>query len=110
MELTGRQVIRIIKISFYPRGTRSSNPFLSSGESANFRFLSGGARIVEKLRGPPDADPGVGIARISPSRRAGDGVSWQGRTGIFRRDVGDGEHAEIAIAERVYRVRITEFV
>jgi hypothetical protein len=35
-------------------------------------------------------------------------VSWQGRAGIFRRDVGDGEYAEIVIAERVYRVRITE--
>jgi hypothetical protein len=34
-------------------------------------------------------------------------VSWQGRAGIFRRDV-DGEYAEIVIAERVYRVRITE--
>ena len=47
-------------------------------------------------------------ARISPSWRAGDGVYWQGRAGIFRRDVGDGEHAEIVIAERVYRVRTTE--
>jgi hypothetical protein len=35
-------------------------------------------------------------------------VRWQGRAGIFRRDVGDGEHVEIAIAERVYRVRTTE--
>jgi hypothetical protein len=35
-------------------------------------------------------------------------VSWQGRTGIFRRDVSDGEHGEIVIAERVYRVRIKE--
>src|SRR5215472_13303990 len=30
-------------------GTGSSNPLPSSGESTNFRFLSGGARIVEKL-------------------------------------------------------------
>jgi hypothetical protein len=29
-------------------------------------------------------------------------------TTAFRREVGDGEHAEIVIAERVYRVRITE--
>src|SRR5215831_937158 len=43
---------------------QNTTPSPSSGESANFRFLSGGARIVEKLRGPPDADPGVGIARI----------------------------------------------
>jgi hypothetical protein len=35
-------------------------------------------------------------------------VRWKGRAGIFRRDVGDGQHAEIVIAERVYRVRISE--
>jgi hypothetical protein len=27
-------------------------------------------------------------------------VRWTGRAGIFRRDVGDGEHVEIVIAER----------
>ena len=46
--------------------------------------------------------------RMSPSWRAGDGVRWQGRDGIFQRDVGDGEHAEIVIANRVYRVGIKE--
>ena len=40
--------------------------------------------------------------------RVGDNVKWQGRTGVFRRDVGDGEHSEIVIAERVYRVRSLE--
>jgi hypothetical protein len=30
------------------------------------------------------------------------------RTGLFRREVGDNEHAEIAIAERVYRVKLSE--
>jgi hypothetical protein len=35
-------------------------------------------------------------------------VRWQGRAGIFRRDVGDGEHAELAIGEKVYRVRTRE--
>jgi hypothetical protein len=44
-------------------------------------------------------------AQVSIPWRAGDHVKWQGRTGLFRRDVGDGEHAEIVIAERVYRVR-----
>jgi hypothetical protein len=38
----------------------------------------------------------------------GNEVRWQGRKGIFRRDVGDGEHAEIVIAERIYRVRTRE--
>jgi hypothetical protein len=47
-------------------------------------------------------------SRISPSWHAGYEVRWQGRAGIFRRDVGDGEHAEIMICERVYRVRIRE--
>jgi hypothetical protein len=35
-------------------------------------------------------------------------VRWQGRAGVFRRDIGDGEHAEVVIAERVYRVRTNE--
>ena len=47
-------------------------------------------------------------ARISPTWRAGEAVRWTGRAGVFRRVVGDGEHAEIVIAERVYRVRIGE--
>jgi hypothetical protein len=48
------------------------------------------------------------IARITPTWRAGDQVRWHGRTGAFRRDVGDGEHAEVVIGERVYRVRVKE--
>ena len=70
--------------------------------------LPGGAPRKASQRKTRRASPVT--ARISPSWRAGDGVSWQGRAGIFRRDVGDGKHAEIAIAERVYRVRITELV
>jgi hypothetical protein len=46
--------------------------------------------------------------RISPTFRAGEPVRWKGRAGVFRREVGDGEHAEIVIGERVYRVRISE--
>jgi hypothetical protein len=44
--------------------------------------------------------------RISPTWHTGDPVRWN-RTGVFR-DVADGEHAEIVIAERVYRVQIGE--
>jgi hypothetical protein len=36
----------------------------------------------------------------------GDQVHWRERIGIFSRDVGDGEHAEIKIADRTYRVRV----
>jgi hypothetical protein len=47
-------------------------------------------------------------AKISPSWRVGEAVRWKGRAAVFRRDVGDGEHAEIVIGERVCRVRIGE--
>jgi len=40
--------------------------------------------------------------------KSGDAVRWKGRNGAFRRDVGDGEHAEIALAERIYRVLLSE--
>ena len=31
-----------------------------------------------------------------------------GRIGVFQRDLGDGEHAEIMISDRTYRVRIAD--
>ena len=68
--------------------------------------LPGGAPRKASQRKSRRASPAT--ARISPSWRVGDGVRWQGRAGIFRRDIGDGEHVEIVIAERVYRVRIKE--
>ena len=40
--------------------------------------------------------------------RASMPVLWKGRAGVFRRDVGDGEHAEVVIEGRVYRVRLAE--
>jgi hypothetical protein len=68
--------------------------------------LPGGAPRKASQRKSRRASPIA--SQISPKWRAGDGVRWQDRAGIFRRDVGDGEHAEIVIAERVYRVRIKE--
>ena len=47
-------------------------------------------------------------SRIAPTWRAGNSVSWQGRAGVFHRDVGDGEHAEIKLNDRLYRVRLKE--
>jgi hypothetical protein len=46
----------------------------------------------------------VTSAPILPTRQAGDPVRWKDRQGVFKRDVGDGEHSEVLIAERVYRV------
>ena len=47
-------------------------------------------------------------SRISRVWRPGDAVRWRERTGNFHRDLGDGENAEIIIANRTYRVRIEE--
>jgi hypothetical protein len=46
--------------------------------------------------------------RVAPACRPGDTVRWKDRAGMFRRDLGDGEHAEISFGERVYRVRVSE--
>jgi hypothetical protein len=40
--------------------------------------------------------------------RASMPVLWKGRAGILRRNVGDGEHAEVVIDGRIYRVRTSE--
>lgn len=45
------------------------------------------------------------IARV---REAGEAVRWKERKGTYRRDVGDGEHCEVQIGDRVYRVKISE--
>jgi hypothetical protein len=68
--------------------------------------LPGGAPRKASQRKTRRASPVT--ARISLSWHAGDGVRWQGRDGTFRRDLGDAEHAEIALAERIYRVRHSE--
>jgi hypothetical protein len=49
----------------------------------------------------------------APIRRVlspGDQVRWRERIGIFSRDLGDGEHVEIKIADRTYRVRVGDLV
>ena len=51
---------------------------------------------------------GSAPAKISPVWRASMPVLWKGRPSIFRRDVGDGEHAEVLIDGRIYRVRLNE--
>lgn len=47
-------------------------------------------------------------APISHIRQPGDPVRWKDRQGVFKRDVGDGEHSEVQIADRVYRVITSE--
>ncbi len=47
-------------------------------------------------------------APILRVRQPGDPVRWKDRRGVFKRDVGDGEHSEVVIADRVYRVITSE--
>jgi hypothetical protein len=35
-------------------------------------------------------------------------VRWRERIGVFQRELDDGEHAEIVIDDRIYRVRVGE--
>jgi hypothetical protein len=41
---------------------------------------------------------------IAAAWRPGNDVRWKGRVGRYRRDIGDGEHCEILLESRVYRV------
>src|SRR5438552_15749638 len=49
-----------------------------------------------------------GAAKIPPTWQFGTRVHWKDRVGTFRRDLGDGEHAEIVIKQRVYLVRLPD--
>jgi hypothetical protein len=45
---------------------------------------------------------------VKPNWRPGERVRWNDRDGVFQRELGDGENAEIKLGERVYRVRLSE--
>ena len=47
-------------------------------------------------------------AYVSRVWHPGDKVRWRDRIGDFQRDLGDGEHAEIMISDRTYRVRLAD--
>lgn len=67
--------------------------------------LPGGERRKASQRSRPVQ---AASSQVQIAWREGNPVKWKGRTGLFRRDVGDNEHAEIAIGERVYRVKLSE--
>ena len=52
---------------------------------------------------------GPSPTRMMPQWRMGDRVRWQDKTGLFQRDLGDG-NAEVTIANRTYRVRIGDLM
>ena len=76
--------------------------------SRRIRLPSGAPRRASQKRSRPAAP--TGPVEIEVPWRPGDRVRWRDRAGIYRRDAGDGEHVEIVIAERVYRVRRSELL
>jgi hypothetical protein len=74
--------------------------------SGRNRLPSGEPRRASQRRARPAAPKLIQVAEIP--WRPDDKVRWRDRTGVYRRDVGDGEHAEVVIAERVYSVRRAE--
>ena len=70
--------------------------------------LPGGEPRKASQRSKRNVAPSGGAANLTPVWRASMPVLWKGRAGIFRREVGDGEHAEVVIEGRVYRVRIAD--
>ena len=47
-------------------------------------------------------------ARLPRVWNPGEQVRWRERVGVFSRALDDGEHAEIKVADRTYRVRVGE--
>ena len=45
---------------------------------------------------------------VARTWKSGDVLRWKDRARTFHRDIGDGEHAEITLDERLYRVRLSE--
>jgi hypothetical protein len=62
-------------------------------------------KASQRGRVRPPTPPQAPILRM---RETGEAVRWKDRTGTYRRDVGDGEHSEIVIGARVYRVRTSD--
>jgi hypothetical protein len=73
--------------------------------SGRQRLPAGEPRKASQRRTRRAAPAQVSVSRIW---RSGDKVRWRDRAGEFQRDVGDGEHAEILISERTYRVRLAD--
>ena len=74
--------------------------------SGRNRLPSGAPRKASQKRSRPAAAPVTAAPMIVWQRGAN--VRWQGRDGVFHRDVGDGEHGEIGLADRTYRVRLKD--
>jgi hypothetical protein len=100
-----RGVVELFAALSESHRARSGQPIFAETVMSGTSRLPGGGPRKASQRGRRSAAPPTAAA---PSYRPGDRVRWKDRAGIVRRDVGDGEHVEVAIGERVYRVLIKE--
>ena len=75
--------------------------------SGRNRLPAGEPRKASQKRSRRAAQPAT---QAAVTWAAGAAVRWQNRDGVFHRDVGDGEHSEIVIGERTYRVRTRDLL
>lgn len=73
--------------------------------SGRQRLPAGEPRKASQRRARPATSSQAPVARAWAS---GTTVRWRGRIGKFHRHLDDGEHAEIFISDRTYRVRVEE--
>ena len=73
--------------------------------SGRQRLPAGEPRKASQRRTRRAAPSQVSVSRVW---HPGDKVRWRDRIGDFQRDLGDGEHAEIMISNRTYRVRLAD--
>ena len=73
--------------------------------SGRQRLPAGEPRKASQRRTRRAAPSPVYVGRVW---RPGDKVRWRDRIGDFRRDLGDGENAEVTISDRTYRVRLAD--
>ena len=73
--------------------------------SGRQRLPAGEPRKASQWRTRRAAPSQVSVSRVG---HPGDKVRWRDRIGDFQRDLGDGEHAEIMISDRTYRVRLAD--
>jgi hypothetical protein len=90
---------------FYGRHYRSAEvPLSDKGQ----RKMAGRSGLKASQRGRVAAVSRAVSA--APVRVPDEPVRWKERRGTYQRDVGDGEHSEVQIGERVYRVKTSELI
>ena len=101
-----RLIFLVLALAAFPVPARTTPTDLNFKDGLAIAGRPGVARTSPLI-------PGIDIVGTvessdDPRWRSGDRVRWNDRDGVFQRDLGDGENAEIKLGDRIYRVRLTE--